>query len=158
MYANMAEAELKGKVSIQPKVVVCTTNVKDFCAHTYSNEPVSIARRANIILTATVKSQFAENNMLCTRKVEDFYGKDNIPDVPDLWHFKVEKAYPVPNKTRGKPDTIGWKTLVWNGVQMDAVDIFTVMKFVNVDSSHHFGEQNRIVKNNSNLAKKTSIL
>jgi hypothetical protein len=157
MYANMAEAELKGKVSIQPKVVVCTTNVKDFCAHTYSNEPVSIARRANIILTATVKPQFAENNMLCTRKVEEFYGKDDIPDVPDLWHFKVEKAYPVPNTTKGKPDTIGWKTLVWNGVQMDAVDIYTVMKFVNLDSSHHFAEQKRIVKNNSNLAQKLAF-
>jgi len=157
MYANMAEAELKGKVSIQPKVVVCTTNVKDFCAHTYSNEPVSIARRADIILTATVKPQFAENNMLSTRLVEEFYGKDDIPDVPDLWHFKVEKAYPIPSKTRGKPDDIGWRTLVWNGVEMNGVDIYTVMKFVNADSKRHFGEQKRIVKNNSHLAKRMAF-
>lgn len=156
MYANMAEADLKGKVSIQPKVVVCTTNVKDFCAHTYSNEPVSIARRANIILTATVKAHFATNNMLDERKVFEFYG-ENVPEIPDLWNFHVEKAYPVPNKTKGKPDDIGWKTIVWNGLQMSSVPIKTVLRFLNSDTSMHFAHQRKIVQNNSHLSEKLTF-
>ena len=154
MYANMAEADLKGKVSIQPKVVVCTTNVKDFGAHTYSNEPVSIARRANIVITATVKPQFAANNMLNTTLVEAYFAPNPVPDIPDLWNFKVEKAYPVPSKTQGQHDALGWKILVWNGIVMDDIDIKTLMKFLNLDSKVHFGEQKRIVANMSNLAQR----
>lgn len=156
MYANMAEAELKGKVSIQPKVVVCTTNVKDFCAHTYSNEPVSIARRANIILTATVKPQFATNNMLDENKVYDYYGEE-VPEIPDLWYFHVEKAYPVPNNTKGKHDTIGWKTLVFNGQEMNGVGIHTVMKLTNALSKKHFENQRKLVRDNTNLHKKLTF-
>lgn len=150
MYANMAEAELKGKVSIQPKVVVCTTNVKDFCAHTYSNEPVSIARRANVIITVSVRPEFATNNMLDEDKVYQHYGDDQ-PEIPDLWTFKVEKAYPVPSKTKGKADDIGWKTYVFNGKKMEGVDIFTVMRLTNHLSKKHFKAQKSIVKNNTNI-------
>jgi hypothetical protein len=156
MYANMAEAELKGKVSIQPKVVVCTTNVKDFCAHTYSNEPVSIARRANIIVTATVRPQFATNNMLDERKVFEFYG-DEPPQIPDLWQFHVEKAYPIASKVKNQADTIGWKTLIWNGMLMEKIDMPTLMRFVNADSQMHFAHQRKIVNNNSHLAQKLTF-
>lgn len=156
MYANMAEAELKGKVSIQPKVVVCTTNVKDFCSHTYSNEPVSIARRANVIITVSVRPQFATNNMLDEDKVYDHYG-ENQPEIPDLWTFHVEKAYPVPSQVKGKPDDIGWKTYVFNGQEMRDVDIFTVMRLTNHLSKKHFRAQKSLVKNNTNIHKRMTF-
>jgi hypothetical protein len=156
MYANMAEAELKGKVSIQPKAVVCTTNTKDFCATTYSNEPVSIARRANYIVTVNVREQFATNNMLDESKVFDYYGED-IPEIPDLWTFTVEKAYPVPNDTKGSRATIGWKTFVWNGQKMDNIDIGTLIRFTNLDSKKHFENQHKIVDNTSNLSSKLTF-
>lgn len=156
MYANMAEADLKGKVSIQPKCVITTTNVKDFCATTYSNEPVSIARRANYIVTTEVRPQFSTNNMLDEKKVFDFYG-DNTPEIPDLWTFTAEKAYPVPNRTKGRAATIGWKTLIWNGQEMSNIDIFTLMRFTNADSRRHFEYQRKIVHNNSNLSSKLTF-
>ncbi|QIN96625.1 MAG: hypothetical protein 1 [Marnaviridae sp.] len=155
-YANMAEADMKGKVSIQPKVVVCTTNVKDFCAHVYSNEPVSIPRRANYIVTATVKEQFSTNNMLDEQKVFDYYA-DDVPEIPDLWYFTVEKAYPIPNKTKGKPASLGWQTVVWNGTAMVDIDIFTLIQFTNGDSSKHFRNQKKVVENTSNLSQKLSF-
>jgi len=43
-YGNMAEAELKGKVTKEPKVVITTTNVKGLCSVEQSNEPLSIER------------------------------------------------------------------------------------------------------------------
>jgi hypothetical protein len=156
MYANMAEAELKGKVSIQPKAVVCTTNTKDFCATTYSNEPVSIARRANYIVTVRVRDQFATNNMLDESKVFDFYGEE-VPEIPDLWTFTVEKAYPIPSSTKGARASIGWKTFVWNGQRMEDIDIGTLIQFTNVDSKKHFENQHKIVENTSNLASKLTF-
>lgn len=156
MYANMAELELKGKVSIQPKFVAITTNKKDLCAHTYSNEPASIVRRPNIIVTATVRDQFATNNMLDEKKVYEHYGT-TTPDIPDLWLFKVERAYPVPNKTKGKADTIGWKTVWWNGRPLINIDLGTLITFVNLDSKQHYEFQNRLVKDNSNLAEKLQL-
>lgn len=156
MYANMAEAELKGKVSIQPKIVVCTTNTKDFCAHVYSNEPVSIARRANYIVTVKVRDMFATNNMLDECKVFDHYG-ENIPEIPDLWTFTVEKAYPIPNKTKGGRAQIGWKTFVWNGVKLQDIGIGTLIKFTNVDSKRHFTNQRKIVEGNSHLSSKLTF-
>lgn len=156
MYANMAEADLKGKVSIQPRVVVCTTNTKDFCAHTYSNEPVSIARRANYIVTATVRPEFSTNNMLDESKVFAHFG-ENIPQIPDLWFFHVERAYPIPNKSTNARATIGWNTLVWNDRIMKDIDIGTLIQFTNMDSKHHFENQGKIVQNNSNLAQKLTF-
>lgn len=153
MYANMAEAELKGKVSIQPKAVVCTTNVKDFCATKYSNEPVSIVRRANYIITVTVRPEFSTNNMLDENKVYEKYG-DEIPQIPDLWTFHVEKAYPIKNSTKGGKDTIGWRTYVWNGVTMKDIDIKTLMRFTNLDSQRHFANQKKLVGQTANLSEK----
>jgi len=152
MYANMAEAEMKGKVSIQPKFVVATTNTKDFCATTYSEEPVSIARRANYILTVTIKPEFSTNNMLDENKVFAHYG-DVIPQIPDLWYFKVEKAYPIKCEG-GFRDKIGWKTIVWNGKPLDKICIGELIQFTNADSREHYANQRKVVLGISHLSTK----
>jgi hypothetical protein len=155
-YANMAEAELKGKVVVAPKVVVCTSNLKDMGATIYSNEPVSIVRRANVVITASVKPEFAENNQLRHHKVKEYYrarGQD-VPPIIDAWNFKVEVAYPVPNTTKGKEDTLGWKIVCWNGVELSSCDIFTLIAFLNRDSREHFANEKKYVETNSNLVEK----
>jgi hypothetical protein len=69
MYANMAEADMKGKVSVEPKAVIGTKNVKDTCATVYSNEPASVTRRDRITLTCKVKLEYAVHDMLNEDKI-----------------------------------------------------------------------------------------
>lgn len=155
-YANMAEAELKGKVVVAPKVVVCSSNLKDMGATIYSNEPVSIVRRANVVITATVKPEFAENNQLRHHKVKEYYKArgEKVPNIIDAWFFKVEIAYPLANTTKGMADTLGWKTVCWNGRLLGACDIYTLIAFLNRDSREHFENERTFVKENSNLVDK----
>jgi uncharacterized protein YeaO (DUF488 family) len=89
-YANMAEAELKGKVSIEPRCVIGTSNVNiNTIARQYSNEPYSIARRFPIQTYVTVKKEFAmDDGRLDSSKVHDKY-PNGIPAIPDLWDIKV---------------------------------------------------------------------
>jgi hypothetical protein len=94
--------------------------------------------------------------MLDESKVFDFYGEE-VPEIPDLWTFTVEKAYPIPSSTKGARASIGWKTFVWNGQRMEDIDIGTLIQFTNVDSKKHFENQHKIVENTSNLASKLTF-
>lgn len=153
MYANMAEAELKGKVSVEPRVVIGTKNVKDTCATVYSNEPASITRRDRITITVTVKEAFKSDGMLDSDKVRAHYGR-NIPLIPDCWHIKVEKSYPIKAETKGKADKIGWKTVRWNGSDLSDISLPELVRFVAEDSKSFYSAQKTLVSNNNNLAKK----
>lgn len=153
MYANMAEAELKGKVSVEPKVVIGTKNVKDTCATVYSNEPASIARRDRITLTVRVKDEFRSDGMLDADKVKAHFG-DAIPLIPDLWDITVEKAFPVKNPTSGAADTIGWKVLTWGGIEMKDISIKQLVRYIAEDSKRFYEAQEELVNNQNNLAEK----
>jgi hypothetical protein len=93
-YANMAEAELKGKVSIEPRCVVGTSNVNiNTIARQYSNEPYSISRRFPVQIYVTVKEEFAmPDGRLDSSKVHDRY-PEGIPAIPDLWDIKVSEPF-----------------------------------------------------------------
>jgi hypothetical protein len=83
----MAEADMKGKVSVEPKVVIGTKNVKDTCATVYSNEPASITRRDRITLTVKVKPEFAVHDMLNEDKVKAAF-PNGAPLIPFLEHYR----------------------------------------------------------------------
>jgi hypothetical protein len=93
-YANMAEADLKGKVSIEPRCVVGTSNLNiNDIARQYSNEPYSICRRFPVQVFVTVKKKFAmDDGRLDSNKVHQFY-PDGTPSVPDLWDIKVSEPF-----------------------------------------------------------------
>lgn len=157
MYAKMAEAEMKGKVSLEPKVVCETKNVKDGGATLYSHEPASIARRDRICITVTVKPEFATHDMLNEEKVFAAYPA-GPPLIPDFWNIKVERAYPVPNKTKGGHATIGWRVVPdENGVPQDCVSLPDLIRFIKYDSAQHFKTQRSVVANGCDLAKKLDI-
>jgi len=155
-YANMAEADMKGKVSIEPYVTIITKNVKDSCANVYSNEPASITRRENITVTVSVREKFATKNMLDSEKVSRAF-PEGAPLVPDLWTFKVERSYPVPNKVIGKAATIGWEVVRWRGNAMTNVSIFELLEFVTQDSRMHFKNQEILVENTNSLHDKLTV-
>ena len=164
-YANMAEADLKGKVSIEPRVVVITTNVKNLCAHTYSNEPVSIARRAHLTLTVKVKPQFCSRGMagsvgqqLDSAKVAAYYtnedGLIDIPIVPDLWDLTVERVVPVPSDIDDEADRINYETCIFEDQELEDVDIHTFIRFMISQSRKYFVQQKMLVDQSNNLSEK----
>jgi hypothetical protein len=88
--AIMAEAELKGKIQLNPQVVAATTNVKDLDARTYSNEPVSILRRFQLHIEARVKPEYlrdAEASFIDGKKLALDAADGNL--CPDAWEFDV---------------------------------------------------------------------
>lgn len=157
-YANMAELEMKGKVSIEPKVVNFTSNSKTLCAEQFSNEPASITRRAQFTCTVKVKDRFAKNGMLNYDLVKSFYG-DEIPIIPDLWDLTVERSFPIPNPTPGRPDLIGWEIYTYNDpvlgpIYMKDVGISWLIKFANWQSERYFAQQRDFVEKSNNLSAK----
>lgn len=167
-YGNMAEAELKGKVTKEPKVVITTSNVKGLCSVEQSNEPLSIERRNQYVMTVRVRPEFATNGMLDSSKVQAFY-KDwreeradgsvhvGIPIVPDLWLLTMEKAIGVPNPTEGRPDLVTYEAIEFEGRNMIDVSIKTVLRWNCVASREYFVNQKTLVANQSNMSSKICI-
>ncbi len=157
-YGNMAEADEKGKVLKEPKVVSTTTNVKNLKSTEQSECPLSIERRNAYIVTVTVKPQFATNGMLDQKKVHDYYCVQNnyekIPVVPDLWWLLVEEAIGTPNPTYGRPDLVIYKPIIFKGKPMVNVDIATLLEYNRDASAIHFKNQQMLVENQTNLCHK----
>lgn len=137
-YANMAEADLKGKVSIEPHCLVGTSNVQlHSLAKQYSNEPYSIVRRFPLQLYVTVKDDVKmEDGRLDSSKVHDKY-PDGIPAIPDLWNIEVFFPYEdhanLNRRSQGK------------------MDIYQVIKLAKKMSLQHFTNQKEVVEFASNL-------
>lgn len=156
-YANMAEADMKGKISIEPKVVITTKNRKDTCATIFSNEPASITRRDRITITATVKPEFATHDMLDADKVSAAF-PEGVPLIPNLWNFHVERSYPIPSKVKGGPASVGWEMVEDEyGVPMKSVSLPSLIRWIAQDSTKFYKHQKELVEKNSNLDKKIRL-
>lgn len=152
MYANMAEADMKGKVSVEPKVVIGTKNVKDTCATVYSNEPASVTRRDRITLTCRVKNEYAVHDMLNEDKVRAAFPA-GTPVIPDFWDITVEKSFPVPHGVKGKAATVGWEVVDWNGRPLINIGLPELIRWIGQDSEKFYASQREFVKKNNNLDK-----
>jgi hypothetical protein len=156
MYANMAEADMKGKVSVEPKVVIGTKNVKDTCATVYSNEPASITRRDRITLTCRVKEQYAVHDMLNEDKVRAAF-PNGSPLIPDFWDITVEKSYPVPHKVKGKAAAVGWEIVHFEGQPLKDIGLPELIRWVGQDSKKFYASQKELVAKNNNLDKQIQL-
>jgi len=156
MYANMAEADMKGKISVEPRVVIGTKNVKDSCATVYSNEPASITRRDRITITCTVKPEYAVHDMLNEDKVKAAF-PDGTPLIPDLWNITVERSFPVQSVIKGQAAHVGWEVVEWSGVPLKDISLPKFIRWVGQDSRKFYANQREIVAKNNNLDKKITI-
>jgi len=156
IYANMAEADMKGKVSVEPKVVIGTKNVKDTCATTYSNEPASITRRDRITLTVKVKPEYAVHDMLNEDKVKAAF-PGGAPLIPDFWDITVERSFPIPHGVKGKAATVGWEVIQWNGKPLLDIGLPELIRWIGQDSVKFYDNQKMIVDKNNNLAGKLEL-
>lgn len=142
-YANMAEVEMKGKVSIEPKAVVGTSNVKlADLARKFSMLPFSIVRRMNVHLEIRVKKEFWKSDVdqtLDSSKVFATYGEGST--IQDIWEIDV--FVPLESK---------------KGDMLECIDsnvgIEWVIRFVTSKVRAHFAHQRMIINHSSNLGKR----
>lgn len=141
-YALKAEIEGKGAIAMNFFVLGITKNIK--LTADGSHFPASIARREDCIITISIRDEFATDGMLDPFKVKDFYHGD-IPEIPDLWLFKVERAYPLPAVSEGRAPSVGYKILSHNGALLDGVDINTLIEYIIHASIEHQATQEKVV-------------
>lgn len=155
MAALNANADMKGKVMIEPMVVTATTNVKDLMSNQLSNEPLSINRRFEVTVTQTVKPEYCKpgTQMLDSSKIAHMSG-DQFPDYAT---FTVEEPRYRENKTNdkfksGKTQHITFVPREFEGKQLVNVDIKTLLRFLKADSERHFAHQKSFVASQRDLA------
>lgn len=147
-YANMADLDSKGKIFVEPALVVVTTNVKDLDSRVYSNCPYSIQRRMNVIITVKAKKEFQfcdEEGNPCgidSSKVAASYA--HLPEKPlfdDIWTFTLERAL-APAKLSS---TGSYGVIVSDGVRMENVDFKTALNYLIREFNTHLQSQQAIV-------------
>lgn len=161
-YANMADLNSKGKIFVEPKIVVVTTNVKDLDARVYSNNPYSIQRRMHIVITVKAKKEFQriDSNGKCmginSSLVDASYPKGEQPLFDDIWELTLEHAVP--------PQDIscqaGYEPFVHNDKPLINVSFKEALNFVIEQHQLHIIAQNNILermRKRENLATKCNI-
>lgn len=159
-YANMAEADRKGKTFIMPKIVAITTNNSNLDAAFWSVEPVSVLRRVNCRIVVRVKPMYASYGKLDSGKVLLHYPKDKQADlIKDLWLLDLEYLEPIAclNNESGA-ENWRWTTFVdESGRVLKDVDVFTAIQFLGKRTQKHFHEQRKLVETYTNFGTKIQM-
>lgn len=143
--ATVAEAEKKGQILLDPRVVSATTNVDDLDAHNWVNEPEAILRRFNVHIEQDVKKEYQEDDSerLDTQKIRHM-ANDLFPDYaifrPYVW---------VPENKGGstkmdKKIRQSFKKKYFFGDD-EWIDIKTLLKFMKGKALDHYEGQRAFV-------------
>lgn len=100
--AVKADVHEKGVVPLQPRVVAATTNIWKTWAHYYSKEPLSILRRFQMHICATVKPEFRQEGSTMLDSAKMRAATTNGVVVPDAWNFDVYEFKGVDGDQRDK--------------------------------------------------------
>lgn len=147
-YANKAELEAKGKCFVEPWIVAASTNNKDMDSYLYSNCPYSIQRRF-FVVNLYVKEEFKKyiDGVDCgidSSKVREFYTKDGEytpPPFDDVWEMTIELAV----KPKKLTSTATYKTMMWNGVAMERINMATMIRWACYHFDQHCKNQRAIL-------------
>lgn len=95
-YANMADIDSKGKVFVEPSIVVVSTNKIDLDAAVYSNCPYSVQRRMHYVVEVVAQSRFqrvinGRTQGIDPDKIRKHYGTDK-PLFDDIWCLTIKRA------------------------------------------------------------------
>lgn len=135
MVPVMAAIEDKGKTPVLAELVLATSNTKDLNVKSYYTNPAAILRRFDLIITLTVKPEFAqENGMLSPALVPRPDGT-----FPDIWNIKCEVAVPT-DPPKGTTE---------QGFEFKLLATFTntpdFVRFYALRVSEHRGNQDRAI-------------
>jgi hypothetical protein len=147
MAALNPNVELKGNVMIEPSVVLGTTNVKEISAGDYSNEPLSILRRFNCVITMRVRPEYCieGTKMLDPEKLNKAFPGQIFPDYA---YYTIERAILKPGATcdHTSQQAIKFVPHKFEGKELVDVDIKTALRFMKEQSFQHFQDQRDYVK------------
>lgn len=99
--ANKADLHQKGKVFVEPDIVVLTTNVMDLNAYAYAQCPYAIQRRPNLVIEVEAIEKYQDHTEdgislgLSPAKVSQMYEEKGVvdrPEIEDLWELTVHRA------------------------------------------------------------------
>ncbi len=97
--AVVAEADLKGKLALRPKVVAASSNLWASWARIYSGEPLSALRRFLLHIHAEVNEDYVKNHTnIDGAKLAAAAAVGDI--TPDAWKFSVYQFVGVPEVSR----------------------------------------------------------
>lgn len=145
MYANMADLASKGKVFIEPKLVVITTNKKDLDAGTYSNCPYSTQRRAHYIITVKAKDSVQLKDKDGRPRGIDPEKAATYPQVggfDDIWRLTIEQAVEPSHLAT----VATYEVVYWNGIKMKDVSFQLALNFLTEKHANHMKFQRLIVE------------
>lgn len=141
----------KGNVMIRPKIVMATTNVKHLDAAKFSNEPVSVLRRFNYVITVSIKREYRmdDSHMLDPLKT------DLDDPLQDTWLLTVQRVVPVAQKAPGQPDVSRYCNVKFEGRELRNVSLPIVLRFLANASEQHFTIQDSLLKLDEQLFQQT---
>lgn len=134
--ALSAEAHMKGKNSINVKIVSATTNTEAINSAYFSCNPSSIMSRFNLIIDVALKSTATDSR---GKIKKSFIG---IP-YPDMWDVTASWV----KVTRLDKLRDSWCLVKYDGVD----DLVSLIDLVEKDSRVWFSDQARIVESATNL-------
>jgi hypothetical protein len=140
-YALMAEADMKGKISFRPKIVVGTTNIKRLQAEVYSNNTTSILSRFEYIITVAVRPEFQEDN---SKRIDA--NKVRLANSKDIWLFDVEYAREGNSSARSV-----FYTCDFDGIEMKGVPLGILIKFLNSKSLEFYSQQKILLERTAEM-------
>jgi hypothetical protein len=142
-YANMADVDSKGKVFVEPSLVVVNTNIKDLDARVYSNCPYSIQRRMHVVITVKAKAEFqriidGKPQGIDSSKVRKKYAELGIePTFDDIWLLSVERAIQPPTLK----SSASYGVLSYRGEPLKDVPFRLVLQFLIEEFQSHIEDQ-----------------
>lgn len=134
--AVMADVANKGKITIEPKALVVTTNVEEMHAGSTSNNPMSILRRLHHHLEVQVRPEFKTDNMLDSNKVIDKFG--SLDQINDIWLITMKQ--PMAKSSSGPESQLfgSWKILHTD------LSVFDYLNILITDVQRHVHNQKQI--------------
>lgn len=88
---DMADLELKGKIFMAPKVVICSTNCPKLGLNCVYNEPAAVQRRIGDIIHVTIAPEFATPFQTLDEKALNRWCLDNPGCIPQAWEMRIER-------------------------------------------------------------------
>lgn len=145
MPATVAEAEKKGQIMLDPRVVTATTNVEDLDASLWVNAPEAILRRFNVHIEQIVRPEYREDDSarLDSRKIREF-GSEMFPDYG---LYRVYKWVPEEKGGSTKMDKRVKQSFVkkYFFAEDKWLSIKELLEFLRVEALDHFEGQRAFV-------------
>lgn len=156
--AVKAELELKGKIAIEPSIMILSSNDPLLGAHC-SKSALSVLRRVDAFIRPQVKPEFcrAGTTMLDPEKVALHTMDDPDDAVLDIWHSDVYEFIGKKNQTKGKADVPVERSISDAEGELKQVCYPRMMRKLMDMARDKKKAQNRLVAVNGKYCKKAKL-